>query len=168
MSGSAGSATGQQRSAARLAAVQALYQIELNRDDAEGVILAFRTHGFPVEQGREAMVDPDVDLFADVVRGTTRRQLEIDRLLSETLVKGWPLERLESVLRAILRAGTYELLMRGDIPPKVIINEYIEIAHAFFSGDEIRMTNGVLDRVAHHLRSGDFDGGNDDRPAEAG
>ena len=168
MSGGAGSVSGRQRSAARLAAVQALYQIELNQEDAEGVILAFRTHGFPAEPGGEAMIDPDVDLFADVVRGTDRRRAEIDRLLSETLVKGWPLERLESVLRAILRAGTYELLMRGDIPPKVIINEYIEIAHAFFSGDEIRMTNGVLDRVAHLLRTGDFDGGNDGRPAEAG
>ena len=151
--------SGGRRRAARLAAVQALSQIEMNEADPESVILEFLTHrlGAGAEDGRTAIADEM--LFADLVRGTTRRKAEIDRALDRVLVEGWPVERLESVLRAILRCGVYELRMRRDIPPRVTINEYVDVAHDFFSGDEPRLVNGVLDRLAHLLRAEDLDNG---------
>src|SRR5690606_644631 len=118
----------------RLTAVQALYQVDLNAQDIEGAILEFLTHrSGPVFDDQETL-SIDAEFFSDVVRGTLRRRNEIDAALERTLVAGWPLSRLDSVLRALLRCGCYELLVRRDIPAKVVINEYVEISHAFFGG----------------------------------
>ncbi|MBM3489421.1 MAG: transcription antitermination factor NusB [Alphaproteobacteria bacterium] len=136
------------RRAARLAAVQALYQLDLGGEEVETVILEFRTHR--LTEGPAQAADPA--LFADLVRGAWRRRGELDRLLSQALVADWPIERLECVLRALLRAAVYELLVRHDIPPKVVINEYLEVAHAFFSEREPQLVNGVLDALAQRLR----------------
>lgn len=147
------------KSAARLAAVQALYQIELNDADVEGVILEFMTH-------RLSKGPVDTVLFSDVVRGAVRRREEIDALLRPVLAAGWPLDRLESVMRAILRCGVYELLMRPDVPARPAISEYVNVAHAFFAGDEPGFVNGVLNRLARDLRPHEFEGRHDGRGAE--
>ncbi|HZD25026.1 MAG TPA: transcription antitermination factor NusB, partial [Alphaproteobacteria bacterium] len=102
----------------------------------------------------------DRDLFADVARGALRRRAQIDGLLGEALSPRWPINRLELILAAVLRCGAYELLLRPDVPARVIINEYLEVAHAFFSGDEPGLVNGVLDRLARRLRPEELhDGG---------
>jgi len=149
------------KSAARLLAVQALYQIDLNDAEVEGVILEFLTHRLP-------KVPVDTTMFSDVVRGAVRRRAEIDRQLRRALAAGWPLERLEAVVRAILRCGVYELLMRPDVPARSAISEYVDVAHAFFSGEEPRFVNGVLNRLARELRSGEFEERNDGRASEGG
>jgi N utilization substance protein B len=148
------------KSAARLAAVQALYQIELNDADVEGVILEFMAHRLP-----KAPVD--TLLFSDVVRGAVRRREEIDARLRPALAVGWPLDRLEAVLRAILRCGVYELLMRPDVPARPAISEYVNVAHAFFAGDEPGFVNGVLNRIARDLRPHEFEGRDDGRGAQS-
>lgn len=151
----------QERHAARLAAVQALYQIEQTGDEAdpESVILEFAQHrggAVVAEAVGDAAAIADETHFADLVRGTWRRHAEIDAWLGKALVKGWPLMRLDAVLRAILRCGTYELWARGDVPAKVVISEYVDLADAFFGGDEIGMVNAVLDRIGRRLRESDL------------
>ena len=138
-----GSARGARR-AARLAAVQALYQLEMNEATTQQVIAEFQT--------LRLAADADRDLFADVVAGTMTRLPELDAEIGRLLAEGWSFERLERVLRAILRAGTYELLVRLDVPPRVAINEYVEIAHSFFGGREPNLVNGLLDRLAKERR----------------
>jgi transcription antitermination protein NusB len=138
-----GSARGARR-AARLAAVQALYQLEMNEATTQQVIAEFQT--------LRLAEDADRDLFADVVAGTMTRLPELDAEIGRLLAEGWSFERLERVLRAILRAGTYELLVRLDVPPRVAINEYVEIAHSFFGGREPNLVNGLLDRLAKERR----------------
>ena len=138
------------RRAARLAAVQAIYQLDMNAAQSNSVVAEFVTHRL----GRDA----DRALFADLVNGVADRLADLDRMIGEALVEGWTVERLETVLRAILRAGTYELVARADVPPRVAISEYVEIAHAFFAGREPGLVNGVLDRLARLLRPADFDG----------
>src|SRR5438876_8533171 len=98
-------------------------------------------------------------MFIDIVRGTCTRQGELDTMLTSALSEEWPVHRLETILRAILRAGAYELLGRPDVPPRVVISEYLDVAHAFFAGKEPGMVNGVLDRLARVLRQGDLDQG---------
>jgi N utilization substance protein B len=139
------------RRAARLAAVQALYQLNMN-DVAPAVVIA-EFVGHRLEQ------HADRSLFSDLVGGVAARVTEIDGMIGAALVEGWTVERLETVLRAILRAGTFELLARPDIPPKVAISEYVEIAHAFFGGREPGLVNGVLHHLAQRLRPADLDGG---------
>ena len=85
-----------------------------------------------------------------------REQLEIDPLIDQQLAEGWRLTRVDSILRAILRAGVYELMFRDDVPARVVITEYIDIAHAFFAGDEPKVVNGVLDRLGHKIRPHKF------------
>jgi transcription antitermination protein NusB len=155
------------RSVARLAAVQALYQVDLSGADPEAVIGEFLKHrlGHEIDGERYGAADPA--LFADIVRGAIARRADLDRALSETLTPDWPLERLETVLRAILRAGAYELLVRGDVPARVAISEYLDIAHAFFAGKEPGLVNGVLDGLARVLRPGDLaDGKRGGPPAQ--
>jgi len=152
---------GRPRTAARVAAVQALFQSEQSQTSPETVIDEFIRHrlgelpgtgGF--ENGRAP--DADAKLFARIVRTTTQRQDEIDRMVAESLPADWPLMRLDPVLRAVMRAGVAELLM-GDGPPgKVVINEYLDVSHGFFDGEEPRMANGVLDRLARLLRPAEF------------
>jgi N utilization substance protein B len=140
------------RSAARLAAVQALYQHHM-----EGTVLArllneFHQHRLGREIEDDQYADADVDFFDDVVSGTIARRDEIDALLTERLAEGWTIARLDKTMVQILRAGTYELLARPDIPVGTAISEYIDVAHAFFDEREAKFVNGVLDAVAKAVR----------------
>ncbi len=145
------------RSVARLAAVQALYQMELSGVDVDTVILEFISDRFGREIDGEAYMEADQTLFAELVRGVVARQREIDPLVARTVSAGWALPRLDATLRALIRTGAYELMARADIPVKVILSEYIDIAHAFFSGDEPGFANGVLDKIARLVRPEAFD-----------
>ncbi len=146
------------RGLARLAAVQALYQIELTGADAGAVVSEFLAHRLGREIDGEQYAEADRGFFAELVKGCSERREDVDGIVAASLPPDWPLARLESVLRAILRAGTYELLARSDVPARVAINEYVEIAHAFFSGKEPGMVNGVLDRIARRLREAELSG----------
>ena len=148
---------GGRRSLARLAAVQALYQLELNRGaDPEAVIREFARHRLGAEIDGDQYGEADPALFADIVRGVADDQERLDATISAALTEEWPLGRLEAVLRAVLRAGAYELMHRPDIPPRVTVSEYADIAHAFFTGKEPGLANGVLDRLARTLHPADF------------
>jgi len=144
------------RSQARLAAVQALYQMDLAETDLSAVIEEFKAHrlGAEAENGTSAQADPEH--FALVLRGVVKGQREIDPLIDKQLAQGWRLARIDSIVRAILRAATFELTALSEIPARVIISEYIEVAHAFFEGDESRVVNGVLDGLARKLRPGEL------------
>ncbi len=140
------------RTASRLAAVQALYQIDLTGVSPATAVIEFTRHNIAGTAHDESFGEADEKLFADLVEGTSARREDIDRGISSVLTADWPLERLEIILRSILRAAVYELLARPDVPAKVIITEYLDIAHAFFSGKEPGLVNGVLDRLARTLR----------------
>jgi transcription antitermination protein NusB len=145
------------RSVARLSAVQALYQLEANPEiEPEAVVHEFARHRFGREIDGDQLGEADPALFADIVRRTAADQQRIDGEISATLTPDWPLARLDSVLRAILRAGAFELVYRTDVPPRVIISEYTAIAYAFFTGREPALANGVLDRLARTLRADEF------------
>lgn len=155
------------RTISRMAAVQALYQMDLAGTDAGEVIEQFTAlPPEPVEgdTAPESEVETltsleggDATFFADVVKGVVRRQREIDPLVDQQLRTGWRLVRVDSILRAILRGGVFELLERSDVPARVTINEYINIAKAFFEEDEPKVVNGVLDRIAHKVRAKEFE-----------
>ena len=159
-SDSARTPKGLSRSQARLAAVQALYQMDLAETDLGAVIEEFKAHrlGREADNGVDAGTggEADPEHFASVLRGVVRRQREIDPMIDRQLAQGWRLTRIDSILRAILRAGAFELIELGDVPPRVVISEYIDVAHAFFAGDEPRVVNGVLDALARRLRPGDL------------
>jgi N utilization substance protein B len=144
--------SGRRRTAARLAAVQALYQIDLTNTSVETVVAEFVKHRLGHDMDGENFGEVDNTLFADIVRGAMERRGDLDHMIGAALTPDWPLERLETVLRAILRAGTYELLARSDVPAPVVISEYLDVAHAFFSSKEPGLVNGVLDRLARTLR----------------
>jgi len=150
--GERGTAGAGRRGLARLSAVQALYQIELAGGDAKSVVAEFTAHRLGQEIDGDRYAEADRGFFGDLVGGVSERRAEVDGAISAALPADWPLPRLENVLRAILRAGAYELLARTDVPAPVIINEYVEIAHAFYEGKEPGMVNGVLDRIARTLR----------------
>ncbi len=141
------------RKAARLAAVQALYQIELSGTGVEAAIGEFVKHRFGEEVDGAQFVAADPQLFADIVRGASHRRPEVDGLLSGALDAKFPLERLEMLLRAILRAGAYEVFAHTGTHPRILISEYVDVAHAFFAGREPGMVNGVLDNVARKVRA---------------
>ena len=152
---------GRPRTAARVAAVQALFQSEQGQTSPETVIDEFVRHrlgelpgtgGF--EDGRAP--EANAPLFARIVRTVALRQEEIDRIVSQSLPEDWPLARLDPVLRAVMRAGVAELMMPDGPPGKVVINEYLDVSHGFFDGDEPRMANGVLDTLARLLRPAEF------------
>ena len=147
-------------SGARLAAVQALYQMEIAGGEIGDVVAQFLAGGTAEE---DTAFETDPKLFETLVRGVGDRQDELDGLLSEALATDWPLARLEVILRCILRVGVCELTLRPDVPAKVIISEHIELAHAFFEGAEPGMVNGVLDRLARRLRPGELGEENGDR-----
>ena len=148
------SSTHEERSAARLAALQALYQLEMTGNAPDDVIGEFIEHRFGVDSGPGAVADQE--FFADIVHGVLRHQMEIDRSVARSLASGWTLARIDSILRALLRAGTYELVARRDVPAKVVIDEYVELARDFFDGDEPGFVNAVLDRLAHRKRASEF------------
>lgn len=146
------------RAAARLAAVQALYQMDMAGTDVNDVIAEFSEVRFEGDHRDELIAGADRLFFADILRAVLRRQLEIDPMVDEQLAVGWRLVRVDSILRAILRAGVAEMLDRLDVPARVVINEYVNVAHFFFSEDEPRVVNGVLDKIARRVRSAEFEG----------
>ncbi|MGZ5931550.1 MAG: transcription antitermination factor NusB [Rhizomicrobium sp.] len=153
---SAPGGTHDSRRASRLAAVQAIYQMELTGVDAEAVASEFIEHRFEHEPEMKEAGPGDEEFFCAIVRGVPQHQVEIDRSIAKCLAADWRLERVDSILRAILRAGAYELIARRDVPAKVVIDEYLEISHAFFSGDEPGFVNAVLDKLAHRKRAAEF------------
>ncbi|MCH7629939.1 MULTISPECIES: transcription antitermination factor NusB [Novosphingobium] len=140
------------RSAARLAAVQALYQVEMESPELHLLLDEFHMHRLGAEIEDVEYAPADVAFFDDVVRGVVARRDEIDTLLASKLAEGWSLPRLDRTMLQILRAGTWELMARNDITVGTVINEYLDVAHAFFDKREAKFANGVLDAVAKAVR----------------
>ncbi len=145
----------QSRRTARLGVVQALYQMELAETDLSDILADFGARGLAKAGEGDETLEGDFRFFSDLVTGVVQSQRELDPKINDTLNASWRLDRLDSILRAILRAGAYELAHRPDVPAKVVINEYLEITHAFFDDEQVKFANGVLDRLAHDLRPGD-------------
>jgi N utilization substance protein B len=144
-------ASRQARSAARLAAVQALYQMELTGAPWAEVRAEFEDHRLGMEVDGETLAEADRKYFRKILEGVVSRQSEIDKAVNDTLKEGWPLRRIDPILRALFRASGFELLAL-DTPRKVIFNEYVEVAKAFFDGDEPKLANAVLEAIAKVLR----------------
>lgn len=142
----------ERRAAARLAAVQALYQMDVAKSGINDVLAEFESHWIGQEVEGEQYNKAENAFFRNVLEGVLAEQGEIDVLVDRSLQEGWPLRRVEAVLRAILRAGAYEMLSRKDVPARVVITEYTDIGGAFFEGDEVGMINGVLDSLGRRLR----------------
>lgn len=142
------------RSVARLAAVQALYQMEVSSAGAEHVIREFTDHRFDRDVDGMTMAAADEAFFADLVRGVVAEQKPVDAAIARHLAQGWRLDRLDATARAILRAGAYELSHRPDVPTEVVIDEYVELTKSFFEGPEPGFVNGALDAVARDVRTG--------------
>ncbi len=142
------------RSVARLTAVQALYQLAISGGTTEGIIGQFSAVGpnGRADDGDEPIAEADNALFAQLVRGTRGRMAEVDEMLSSCLDDTWPVERMEVLLRAILRCGVYELLSQPSVPARVVISEYVRVADAFFEGKEPALVNAILDKLARVLR----------------
>lgn len=149
------------RTAARLAAIQALYQIRLTGDAADSVIDDFLQHRL-TGQGSDAEAVPldaaDRDFFRDLVGGVARESGALADMLAAVLAEDWPVERLEALLQIILCAGAFELGHRPDVPARVVVSQYVDLAHAFLDDRQTAMANGVLDRLARHLRPEAFAG----------
>jgi len=140
------------RSAARLAAVQALYQRQMENTHLARLLDEFHQHRLGREIEGDHYAEAEVDFFDDVVSGAIARQDEIDARLTEKLAEGWTLARLDKTMLQILRAGAYELLARADVPTGTAISEYVDVAHAFFDEREAKFVNGVLDALAKAVR----------------
>ncbi|GAC1042618.1 MULTISPECIES: transcription antitermination factor NusB [Rhizobium] len=141
-----------QRGAARLAAVQALYQMDIGGTGVLEVVAEYEAHRLGQELDGETYLKADASWFRSIVSGVVREQTRLDPLIGSALQDDWALSRLDSTVRAILRAGTFELIDRKDVPVPVIVTEYVEIAHAFFEEDEPKLVNAVLDRIAKQVR----------------
>jgi N utilization substance protein B len=144
------------RAAARLAAVQALYQMEIAGTGVNEITAEFERHWIGQEVEGEVYLPAEAAFFRDIVAGVVREQRVLDPLIDSTLAQGWPLKRVEAILRAVLRAGAYELGHRGDVPARVVVSEYVDVANAFMDRDETGMVNAVLDQLARQLRAADF------------
>lgn len=140
------------RSAARLAAVQALYQMEMEKTPLARLLHEFHEHRLGATIEDQTYEQAEVDFFDDIVSGADARREEIDALIAARLAEGWRLKRLDRPMRAILRAGTYELLARPDVPAASVINEYLDVAHAFYDKRETGFVNGLLDAIAKGVR----------------
>ncbi|MBM3528788.1 MAG: transcription antitermination factor NusB [Alphaproteobacteria bacterium] len=146
------------RGAARLAAVQALYQMDLAAKPLNEALAEFESHWMGREVEGDEYLPAEAAHFREVVGGVVAEQRRLDPMIDAALSKGWPLKRIETVLRAILRAGAYELDRKPDVPARVVVSEYVDVAHAFVDGEETGMVNAVLDQLARQLRAGEFDG----------
>jgi len=147
------------RSAARLAAVQALFQIDSTGTDPQAAVQEFRTHRLGAADTGEGQPDlghADKSFFAAIVLGAALRASEVDALIVATLPAQWSLRRIDPVLRALLRAGCFELLARDDVPARVSVDEYVSIAHAFFEGPNPGFANAMLDALARRIRPDEF------------
>src|SRR6476659_9299447 len=144
------------RGAARLAAVQALYQMDLAGTGLNEILAEFESHWIGREVEGAQYLPAEAAFFRDIVSGVVHEQRELDPLIDEALSKGWPLKRIETVLRAALRAGAYELIHRNDVPARVVVAEYADVVAAFVERDETGMVNAVLDQLARRLRAAEF------------
>jgi N utilization substance protein B len=146
-----------ERSAARLAAVQALYEMEVSGKGLVETLAEFEAFWIGNEIEGDQYNSAEVSFFRDILSGVLANQGPLDRMIDNTLDKTWPLARIDSVLRAILRAGAYELVKRLDIPARVAIKEYVDVAGAFFEREESGMINAVLDAMARQMRAEEFE-----------
>lgn len=142
----------QPRSVARLAAVQALYQMEVSGAGVDSVIREFSEHRFDRDVEGERLAAADEAFFAELAKGVVANQARVDQGIVKRLASGWRLDRLDATARAVLRAGAFELMYRPDVPTEVVINEYVEIAKSFFEGPESGFINGALDAIARDAR----------------
>jgi transcription antitermination protein NusB len=145
------------RGAARLAAVQALYQMDLAGTGLNEIFAEFEGHWLGGEVEGAQYMPAEAAFFRDIVGGVVREQGRLDPMIDAALARGWPLKRIETVLRAVLRAGAYELAHRSDIPARVVVTEYVDVAGAFVDKEETGMVNAVLDQLARQMRAADFD-----------
>ena len=144
------------RSAARLAAVQALYQMDMTGIGLNEILAQFESHWLGREVEGEQYLPAEAAFFRDIVSGVVTAQRDLDPRIDIALQATWPLKRLETVLRSVLRAGAYELQHRTDIPARVVVSEYVDVAHAFVERTETDMMNAVLDRLARNMRADEF------------
>ncbi len=144
------------RGAARLAAVQALYQMDLAGTGLNEILAEFESHWMGREVEGAQYLPAEAAFFRELVTGVVGDQRALDPMIDEALSKSWPLKRIEAVLRAALRAGAYELKQRPDVPARVVVAEYADVAAAFVERDETGMINAVLDQLARQLRPGEF------------
>ncbi|WP_116654366.1 transcription antitermination factor NusB [Pelagibacterium sediminicola] len=146
-----------QRGSARLAAVQALYQMDIGQQSLEDTLSQFESFHLGREVEGEQYLPADADYFRHIVRGVVEQQLKLDPIIDSTLQGGWPMTRIDATLRALFRAAVFELTQRKDIPFKVVIREYVDVALAFYEDEVPGMVNGVLDAVARKY-SEDYEG----------
>jgi N utilization substance protein B len=144
------------RSAARLAAVQALYQMDITGAGLNEILAQFESHWLGREVEGEQYLPAEAAFFRDIVSGVVDVQRDLDPRIDAALEATWPLKRIEAVLRSVLRAGAYELSRRTDIPARVVVSEYVDVAHAFVDKTETGMVNAVLDRLARNVRAAEF------------
>ncbi len=147
------------RGAARLAAVQALYQMDIAGTELPDILAQFESHWIGQEVEGEQYLPAEAAFFRDIVGGVVREQRVLDPMVDKALSAGWPLKRVEAILRAVLRAGAYELAHRADIPARVVVSEYVDVAHAFVERDETGLVNAVLDQLARQLRAEELGAG---------
>lgn len=140
------------RGAARLAAVQALYQMDVAGAGLLEIAAEYETYRLGKEVDGAIYREADAQWFRAILSGVVENQKVLDPIVRQSLTEDWPLSRLDSTLRAILRAGAYELMQRADVPVAVIVSEYVDIAKAFYSEDEPKLVNAVLDRIARRER----------------
>ena len=145
------------RGAARLSAVQALYQMDIAGTGVNDILAEFESHWIGHEVEGEQYLPAEAAFFRDVVGGVVREQRKLDPMIDEALAQGWPLKRIEAILRAVLRAGAYELGHRNDVPARVVVSEYVDVANAFVDRDETGLVNAVLDQIARQLRGAEFE-----------
>jgi N utilization substance protein B len=145
------------RGAARLAAVQALYQMDIAGTSLNEILAEFESHWLGGEVEGSQYLPAEAAFFRDIVGGAVREQRKLDPMIDAALSAGWPLKRVEALLRAVLRAGAFELDQRKDIPARVVVSEYVDVANAFVDRDETGMVNAVLDTLARQLRTAEFD-----------
>jgi N utilization substance protein B len=145
------------RGAARLAAVQALYQMDVAGTGIVEILAQFESHWIGREVEGEQYLPAEAAFFRALVQGVIAEQRKLDPMIDAALEKGWPLKRIETIIRAVLRAGAYELHSKADVPARVVVSEYVDVAHAFVDRDEVGMVNAVLDQLARTLRAAEFD-----------
>jgi N utilization substance protein B len=145
------------RGAARLAAVQALYQMDIAGTGSNEIMAQFESHWIGREVEGNQYLPAEAAFFREVVNGVVREQRGLDPLIDAALAETWPLKRIEAILRAVLRAGAYELGHRSDVPARVVVAEYVDVANAFVDRQETGMVNAVLDQLARKLRAGEFE-----------
>ena len=147
----------EKRRGARLSVVQALYEMEIGGRGVVEAMAEFEHFWIGKEVEDVELPEAEIAFFRDILGGVVREQRLVDRTVDDLLAKSWPLTRVEAVVRAILRAGAYELAFRKDVPARAVISEYVAVARAFYEGDEIGMVNAVLDRMAREFRADEFD-----------